>query len=271
MNTYDIEELKQWGLKLYPCKIARTSQGAKLPAEFITPNGLTRQWKASPLHEYTPDEIISFLEQGYELGAIMPATGLVVVDTDDLECFNSFNQYIEGIGIDTVFENSLSYSKEKFFKRHYFFKTNKSYPSLTPLNKFGLQGKGELLGAGRLVYLNKNGWHHPPSDIQKIPELPEIFNKEIRTVAVSSKENLFIAKGERHTKFVSFAGTLYGRGVNIECLEKCLLAIYEHHCEKDCIFEKEIVSIARSFSNYAQSKSGLHGSIISEVNNIIGD
>ncbi|GBR74138.1 hypothetical protein NO1_1367 [Candidatus Termititenax aidoneus] len=162
-------------------------------------------------------------------------------------------------------EKSLSNTPENK-KTHFYCKTNRPLPYVTKLADLGISGKGEVLGAGHLVYLNKNGWEIPPSNFEVLPVLPERFYPPEKTVSGGTNSTIKADKkftqtaeysipvGERHNALFSIAGSLHRQGLGTDTIYMCLKMI---PCNPP-MSDMEISNIATSISKYKSHREHLN-------------
>lgn len=243
LEINDIKTLATLG-KIYPVKI-EIRNGEK---NFWFPKNkeFTRQWSwIKEAEQVSPDKIASVLNQ-YEIALILN-DNYAVLDCDDSDAWKYVFNLLDGLGIDPVCEKSLSYTPENQ-KHHFFFKTDKKIPYCTKFADIGYSGNGELLGAGHLIFINKNGWYLNPSECT-FPELPEIHIKSAG-VSLCNPNNigLIIGNGERNQRLTSIAGSLRRKGISENNIKRCLF-ICNEQCEP-MLLDREIELISRSISRY---------------------
>lgn len=244
LTLKDLETFIQWGIKIYPCKIEYIN-GSK-SFYFPTNQERSRKWKwIAEAPQADPEKIYQGLSKGYELAGILP-DNVCVLDCDDTDAFQYVYNLLEAFDLVPVAEKSLSY-QETCQKHHFFFKTNEAMPYITKFEDLGFNGKGELLGAGHLIFFNKNSWYINPSEI-RLPLFPEIKRSPALQKTDKTYQDIVIPDGERNSVLASFAGSLRRKGATKENIYQCL-SVLNNQCEMP-LSDNELQTISFSIGKY---------------------
>lgn len=253
LSTNDLQQMIEWGLKIYPCLIERKADGSKLPALFPRNGEFTKEWKWwTNEPQLSAQELSNYLNNGYTLAAVLP-DNMAVIDCDDPNGYFSATNYLLKNNSQLVAEQSLSFDPANM-KHHFYFRITKKISYCTKFADIGLQGSGEILGAGHLVFINPKGWLVSPSAIGNLPYLPqELQNKcmsKVKNHTLStSNDDYTIKTGERNVRMVSFAGALRRKGASEDSIYKCL-QVLNKQCEVP-LEDSELFGIAASVGKYS--------------------
>ncbi|MDC0977642.1 primase alpha helix C-terminal domain-containing protein [bacterium] len=240
----DISTIIEWGIILYPCKIEQVNGNKTF--SFPRNGEQTKEWKwiqESP--QLDPAEIYKHLENGYDLAGILPEN-TCVLDCDNTEAFEYIYELLCAFKINPVSEKSFSYS-DTCQKHHFFFSTSEPLPYMTKFQDIGLKGKGELLGAGHLIFFNKNGWYMRPNECTLAP-LPIELPKSKPVKKHEPTQNIILISGERNNAMASFAGGLRRKGASNENVFQCLKTL-NSQCSPP-LADQELSAIAFSICRY---------------------